>query len=196
MKRAYKKRFSTKDEKEKAILFSLVESYILENKPIGSSFLKESILKDISSATIRNYFSKLEKDGFLQQLHTSGGRIPTDKAYRAYVDVLKNLDKKNIENIEDIPIDKEKNEQKELFNFLNKCIEILAKKTNLCAFISTPRFDQDFIQNIKLVKLDKEKILCIVITDFGIIKTETLYLEKEISNEKSLRPNRLIINTP
>jgi heat-inducible transcriptional repressor len=182
LKRAESKRL-TKDEKEKAVLFSLVKSYIMENKPIGSSFLQESSLKDISSATIRNYFSKLEKDGFLEQKHTSGGRIPTYRAYRAFVDMLLENQSPFIDRIENTP-KKLDNETKEISNFLKKVLEDLSNKTNLCAFFSCPRFDHDFIQNIKLVKIDDEKIICIVITDFGVIKTETLFTEHNLKDKE------------
>ena len=73
-----------REEREKTVLLGLVELHLLTGKPIGSNTLKENGFEQISAATIRNYFAKLEAQGFLQQQHTSGGRIPTALAYKFY----------------------------------------------------------------------------------------------------------------
>ena len=76
-----------KQRKEK-ILRWVVQQYVETRRPVGSQLLADSALPDVSSATIRNILKELEDEGFLYQPHTSGGRIPTDKAYRYYVDYL------------------------------------------------------------------------------------------------------------
>src|SRR5580698_5023185 len=73
-----------KDQRENLILFGLVDLYLQSGKPIGSNTLKENGFDALSSATIRNYFAKLEEEGFVKQQHSSGGRIPTAAAYKAY----------------------------------------------------------------------------------------------------------------
>ena len=73
-----------KEEREKRVLLALIEYYILNGKPVGSATLKEVDVGDLSAATIRNYFAHLEEEGYLVQQHTSGGRLPTDKAFRLY----------------------------------------------------------------------------------------------------------------
>src|SRR5579872_5172493 len=75
-----------KTDREQAVLLGLVELYLRTGKPIGSQTLQENGFESLSSATIRNYFSKMEEKGLLKQAHTSGGRIPTEKAYRLYAD--------------------------------------------------------------------------------------------------------------
>ena len=75
-----------KQDRERKVLLGLVEYYIQTGKPVGSNALKESGFGDLSSATIRNYFAHLEETGYLIQSHSSGGRIPTDLAYRIYAD--------------------------------------------------------------------------------------------------------------
>ncbi|MBI5345703.1 MAG: heat-inducible transcriptional repressor HrcA, partial [Chlamydiae bacterium] len=74
----------TKQDKETAILFGLIELYIKMGEPIGSNSLREKGFEYMSSATIRNYFAKLEENGLLAQQHASGGRIPTPKAFELY----------------------------------------------------------------------------------------------------------------
>lgn len=79
---------SKKQEKESQVLVGLIELFIKNGKPIGSNTLKESSFEHLSSATIRNYFFKLEEQGFLSQQHSSGGRVPTDLAYKFYIEQL------------------------------------------------------------------------------------------------------------
>ena len=182
MKTLFKKRFTKKD-RQQAVLSGLVSLFIKTNKPIGSNSLKESGLDFLSSATIRNYFSKLEEEGFLLQSHASGGRIPTDLAYRYYAN----------EALEDYSLsEKEKSkikealklEDKEVSSYLNKVTEVLSEMTGLSVFVTSPRFDQDFIKDVKLFRIDEKKLLCVLITDFGMIRTETLFIPKKIEKEQ------------
>src|SRR3989344_4580366 len=76
----------SKVDREQSVLFGLIELYLKTGKPIGSHTLQENGFESLSSATIRNYFGKMEEQGYLKQQHTSGGRIPTQKAFRAYAE--------------------------------------------------------------------------------------------------------------
>jgi len=175
----------SKQDKEKAILIGIVELFIKTNKPIGSNFLKEKGFEFLSSATIRNYFAKMEKEGLLKQHHFSGGRIPTDLAFKEYANYcLRNpvhLGKE--ETFLKESLDKQ---TREIATYLNQAAETIAEMTNCLTFISAIRFDNDFIENIKIVALDNTRILCAIVTDFGQIHTEILYLphaldQKELS---------------
>lgn len=181
MKKLFVKKRFHKEDKQKSILFGLIEQYIKSNTPIGSNSLRECGFEHMSSATIRNYFAELEKKGFLTQQHASGGRIPTAKAFKLYAeDCLENcqIDKKDEKNLEQ-SLEKK---SKKITDYLNSSCELLAELTNLSVFLSSPRFDQDFVSNIKLLSLDKNKLLCVIVTDFGIIKTEILYSNHDIDN--------------
>lgn len=171
-----------KTDREQAVLFGLIDLYLKSGKAIGSHTLQENGFESLSSATIRNYFSKMEEAGLLAQQHTSGGRIPTAAAFRAYAD---HYEQQGV-------IEKEQEEAlytatkmagKEVATMLQKGADVLSELTKCAVFVSAPRFDQDFIQNVKLVPLDAGKLLSVLITDFGLIRTETLLLEKELDNE-------------
>ncbi|MBT4008254.1 MAG: hypothetical protein HOF07_03170, partial [Elusimicrobiaceae bacterium] len=75
-------------QREDKILRLIIEEFVKTKKPIGSELISQKGMQDISSATIRNIMKQLEEKGYLYHPHTSGGRIPTDKAYRFYVDYL------------------------------------------------------------------------------------------------------------
>lgn len=167
-----------KTDREQAVLLGLIELFLKTGKPVGSHTLQESGFESLSSATIRNYFSKMEEAGYLKQPHTSGGRIPTEKAFRLYADSYAGegiLEKSQEEAFEEVF----KQDRKEVATLLNRSADVLSELSKCAVFISMPRFDQDFIQDIRLVRLDPLKILSVVITDFGLVHTETVYLEKE-----------------
>ena len=179
MKNLFTKKPS-KDEREKAVLIGLVELYLKTGKPVGSQTLKEHGFDSLSPATLRNYFAKLEESGFLKQHHSSGGRVPTSLAYKIYAEsvyeaaTLNEKDKHTLAKL----LTKE---TREVQTYLQGSAEILSDWASGAVFISSPRFDQDFILNIKLLSIDTSRVLCVLITDFGTIRTEILFTEKKLS---------------
>ncbi|MFH1769366.1 MAG: hypothetical protein ABH833_01730 [Parcubacteria group bacterium] len=75
-------------DRQKALLEAVIEEYVQSAEPVSSKLLTDEGIFDLSPATIRSEMSELERKGYLAHLHTSGGRIPTDKAYRHYVDSI------------------------------------------------------------------------------------------------------------
>ena len=182
MKKIFAKNYK-KSDKEKSILLGLVELYIKTGKPIGSKTLQQAGFDFFSSATIRNYFSKLEKEGLLLQQHVSGGRIPTGKAFREYANAF--IDKPILGKKEqDVLFKHLKKEHKEIKSYLEESSSFLSEQTKCSVFLSLPYFEQDFIHDIKLISLDKRKILCVIITEFGLVRTEIFYLPKDIDDKE------------
>ncbi len=168
-----------KTDREHSVLLGLIELYLKNGKPVGSHTLQEHGFESLSSATIRNYFAKMEETGHLKQQHTSGGRIPTEKAFRLYADTHFHegeLEKAQEEALEEVF----KEKKKEVATLLNRAADVLSELTKCAVFVSAPRFDQDFIQDVRLIRLGGEKMLTVLITDFGLVRTETVYLEKEV----------------
>ena len=114
-----------KQDRERRVLLGLVDHYIKTGKPVGSNSLKEAGFGDLSSATIRNYFANLEETGYLIQSHSSGGRIPTDLAYRAYAE--ENLHANPEEVHENLFEDLHRFDSREIALFLQEAAESLSK---------------------------------------------------------------------
>jgi heat-inducible transcriptional repressor len=169
----------SKNDREQAVLLGLVELYLKLGKPIGSQTLQDNGFASLSSATIRNYFSKMESLGFLKQQHTSGGRIPTARAFRLYADAFQNqgIIEKEQEGLLNEVLAKE---GCEVVTMLHKTVEILSDATQCAVFASSPRFDHDFIQDVRLISLNASQLLVILITDFGLVRTETIYLDRSV----------------
>lgn len=169
-----------KDEREMWVLLGLVELYLEMGKPIGSDTLRENGYQSLSAATIRNYFVKLEKTGYLKQQHSSGGRIPTELAYKHYIQAhLPNVGLKDKENA--ALRTKLLRETREVAFYLQRAAETISDLTGCAVFLSSPRFDQDYLLDIKLMAIDAQRCLCVLITDFGMVHTQMLYAENGLS---------------
>jgi len=185
LKTQVKKR-SAKEERERQVLIGVVDYYITSGKPVGSNTLKEFGFQDLSSATIRNYFASLENEGYLMQQHTSGGRIPTEKAYRLYAKTC--FDSAELpDHAQKLAQQFSQRETHEIAFFLQEAAEALSAVSNCAVFISAPRFDHDYIVEIKVLPIDLQRAVCVMITDFGVVKTEVLALDKKLSTFSAKR---------
>lgn len=177
---------SGKHERERKVLLGLIEYHLKTGKPVGSNTLKEAGFGDISSATIRNYFANLEEEGYLTQQHSSGGRLPTHKAYKTYAEEY--AGNENLMAADDPLMSELRNtETREIAAYMQNAAEQLSKLANCAVYLSAPRFDQDFIVGLKLVPIDHARTLCVMITDFGVIQTELLHTDKKISSFSAKR---------
>ncbi len=172
-----------KRDKEKRVLTALVEYYLKTGKAVGSNTLKDVGFPDLSSATIRNYFANLEEEGFLKQHHTSGGRVPTEQAFRFYAkESLEEFERSNRQDSHDhVASTDDAEDLKAVALFLQRMTEATAEHTQCAAFLSAPRFDQDFVNDIKLICLDSSRCLAVVLTSFGQVYTEVLHAPHKIS---------------
>lgn len=155
-------------QRKKEILFSSVEDYIRYASPITSLSVQKRHLSDVSTATLRNELNALEAMGFLKQLHTSSGRVPTSKAYRLYVDSIMKENKFSKKNLSTI-----KNLFSQRTNLLSEIISNIAKTvsevTNYPTVVLLNGFNNLIIHNIKLIPLIDNSILLLISTSTGII---------------------------
>lgn len=171
---------SGKMERERKVLLGVIEFYIKTGKPVGSNTLKEAGFGDLSSATIRNYFAKLEEENYIVQQHASSGRIPTEKAFRFYAHEYMESDLPLLADNE-ILTDLRNIETREIAGYLQQAADHLSHITQSAVFLSSPRFDHDFIARICIVPIDHSRCLCVLITDFGVIQTEVLKTNKKLT---------------
>lgn len=177
---------SGKQDREHKVLIGLIEYYLKTGKPVGSNTLKEAGFDGLSSATIRNYFAHLEKEGYLVQQHSSGGRIPTNAAFRVYAQ--EQLNEPLAIDTEDENLRRIRNaETREIASYLQETADNLSRLTHCAVFLSAPRFDQDLIIELKLMPIDHTRCLCVIITEFGSIQTEVLHLDKKLTAHSAKR---------
>ncbi len=168
------------DKRKLQILEAIIDDYINTAEPVGSRTIAKKYGLGISSATIRNEMSDLEELGFLQQPHTSAGRVPSDKAYRLYVDRLMKaspIGKLEAENYKTIYTQKvNKIEQVILYT-----AKILSDITQYTSMVLTPQLDTVTIKYIQLVPVDTNYALLVIVTSSGIIKDMIITIPDDIS---------------
>jgi len=175
------KRFK-KSERTDQVLFGLIRLYLKTYKPVGSNSLRENGFEDLSSATIRNYFADLEARGLLEQPHTSGGRVPTWRAFKLFATEKGDLPKPLMGALRAISRQK----TKKIFELLQQVAEQLSEWTLGAAFLTLPHFEQDSIIDLHLVKIDATRLLGALVTGFGQVHTYTLLMHHKLS-EHALR---------
>ena len=157
-----------KSRKEK-ILRWVVQQYVETRRPVGSQMIASEALPDVSSATIRNIMAELEEEGYLYQPHTSGGRIPTDKAYRYYVDYLANVQKmaaKERERIEEA-YDSRVNE---VDNMMVQTSRLLAMLSGAAGFVYTSNVQEQRVQRLDFIPLAPGAVLAVLVTESGAVR--------------------------
>ncbi len=168
-------------DREKLILRSIIQQFILTASPVGSRFITKKYDIGFSPATVRNIMADLEESGFIGHPHTSAGRIPTDKGYRFYVDSLMEIQK--VRNSEKGMINKSLGiEQIETDEILRLTTSILSNITKQLACVTYPRLDSGILAKLQIVSLSSSRILIVISIKGGLVKTITLEVNTEIKS--------------
>ena len=156
-----------KNKRKKQILLFAVDEYIRSAQPITSGMLNMHF-NDISSATIRNELNALESMGYLKQLHTSGGRVPTALAYKEYVNSLLEGDRFDYKSIEKV-VSQYEEKSVSLISTLSTLAKRLSKATSCPTVLVQHGLKNLTIRNIQIVPLMHKDALLLVETNAGII---------------------------
>ncbi len=179
------------DEREAAILRALVYEYILTGKPVGSRSFVQKYNFSISPATMRNIMSDLENLGYLQQPHTSAGRIPTDRGYRYYVDSL--LENYSYAFNEDIKIKEDTiSRELRLDKIFESITKMLSQASSYSGVMLTPRPDFAVVKRIELIPLDNNEILLILIARTGMVLTKKVFVSVSLTPDSLYEYSRYL----
>lgn len=170
------------DERDKKILRAVVQSYINNPDPVGSRFITKKYAFSLSPATIRNIMSDLEDMGFLSQPHTSAGRVPTDKGYRFYVDLLcpgeYEVDNRTFvyemtKEIESIKSD--------MGSLLSETTKRLSNFSHYLSVALSPKAGTATFSKIKLLKHRGNHVVTVLFTDEGLVKNRIVDVNFELT---------------
>ena len=162
------------------ILNSAVEEFIKDSAPITSSSVKDKTALDASTATLRNELNALEAMGFLKQLHTSGGRVPTAQGYRFYVEnLLKDVKATNGE-LEEVRTIIE-NRTQSLADMISKIAKVISKATNYPTVVMMNGIENLILTEFKIIPLLDEKCMVLIGTNYGYI-SETMDFSATLEN--------------
>ncbi len=167
-------------ERQMMILKAIIDDYIATGIPVGSRTLSKRGDMNISSATIRNEMADLEEGGYLEQPHTSAGRMPSDKAYRLYVDTLMKVSRLNQGEITFIRGYLNQKMGK-LSSVIDATAKVLSEMTNLTSLVLAPQPAQVEIRRIQIVKLSEHKALLLFVFDTGMVRDMVIDVPEELS---------------
>ncbi len=167
-------------ERKEKILAAVVEKYIQTGEPVGSKSLVDILGFPVSSATVRNEMAELSEMGYLEQPHTSSGRIPSSKGYRYYIEHLMTA-------YEMSPVEKGLINSKLMESsgdpqsVLEKTGNILADITKCAAITTTPSDVEAVIKKVELVPIGTRTAMVVMLTSTGILKTRVCRTVSEIT---------------
>ena len=177
------------DERKLKILKAIIQNYLDTGEPVGSRTISKDTDLNLSSATIRNEMADLEELGYIIQPHTSAGRIPTDKGYRLYVDILLEDKTQEVDDMKNILIEK----ADKLENLLKQVAKLLAANTNYATMVTTPQYKKK-VKFIQLTEIDEKQILAVIVFEGNIIKNQIIPVSTSLDKETILKLN-IIVNT-
>ncbi|QSO52634.1 heat-inducible transcription repressor HrcA [Alicyclobacillus curvatus] len=179
--------------RQKLILSAIVENYVRSAEPVGSRTLSKNQDFHLSPATIRNEMSDLEELGFLDQPHTSAGRIPSQKGYRYYVDHLQpslDLDSATVRALRDLF----RQRMDEMERVVQQTSVVLSQLTQYTAIVLGPQVNHEKIHHIQLIPIGHNKAVAILVTDTGRVSNRQVQLSEDISSDEVARMVELLNN--
>jgi len=158
------------NERERLVLGAVIETYVQTAEPAASRTIAKRFGLGLSAATIRNTMSDLEEKGFLYHPHTSAGRIPTDLAYRMYVDALMRLPAVTVDEAHQI--------RSELAGPRNAVDQILARAAQVLGVLTQelgmaagPTLDEAVLERLELLSVSSERLLLVMTLKNGAVRT-------------------------
>ena len=167
-------------ERKKKILRAVVESYIRTAEPVGSKAILELADLKVSSATIRNELSDLTEMGYLEQPHTSAGRVPSPKGYRLYVNELMEEQRLSLEETRQIN-DALHLKMQELDKVIDQAGRMVSQLTKYPAFALAGERRRTTIRRYDLIMVDTNSFIVVVMTDSNVVKNKLIRLPTDLS---------------
>ncbi len=180
-------------DRKKKILQYVVDDYIETAVPVSSKSLTERHLKDISSATVRNELSALEELGYLTQLHTSSGRVPSAEAYKLYVSDLMVKDKlsaKELDYIKKIFLEKADN----LEEVIKNTTKVISELTSYTSVGIQSHDLSEKIVSIKFFRYKPDSALVIIVTEMRLLKDNFIAVPESMTEEQLKDAEKVLDN--
>lgn len=162
-------------DRQLLILQVIVDDFIRSAQPVGSRSLSKNDEISLSSATIRNEMADLEEMGYIEKMHTSSGRVPSQKGYRYYVDHLlpfEQLKREEIELVKSVFADRIYEYEKVVQN----SAKILSELTNYTAILLGPNVRENRLKKIQIIPLNEETATALIVTDTGHVEHRTFFI--------------------
>lgn len=162
-------------DRQQHILKLIIQEYVASSRPVGSKTLTDRYNVGVSSATIRNEMVELENSGFLQQRHTSGGRVPTDQGYRYFVHFLMGVPE--LPSGDQIMIRHQfRQVEVQLDQWVDFAASVLAETAGTVSIVTAPRTVVARLRHFELISLQPQLVLLILVTQESAVRQMMLHL--------------------
>jgi heat-inducible transcriptional repressor len=173
------------------VLELIIMDYICSAEPVGSRTICKRYGIQLSPATVRNVMADLEDLGYLWQPHASAGRIPTDKAFRFYIDEI--LAVQSLNQTEREKIRREyRISQYDIPEMMRETSRILSGLSNYAGVILTPKMASTIFKHIQFIRLSVDQILAIFVTSTGAVQNRIIQMENNLSQDELDRISRYL----
>lgn len=187
---------ATQDEltpRERRVLEAVIQTYVQTAEPAGSRVLSRRFGLGVSPATIRNTMSDLEEKGYLSHPHTSAGRVPTDKAYRAYVDALLGAPTGAIVIAERERLREEiAGSTSTIETILRRAAQSLGVLTQELGVALGPRLDASVLRRLDLVRVSSDRLLLVLTLDGGVMRTVFVEVPGQLADSAIVEVTRVL----
>jgi heat-inducible transcriptional repressor len=170
-------------EREERILEAVIRTYVETAEPAGSRTVARRFGLGVSPATVRNAMSDLEERGYLFHPHTSAGRIPTDLAYRYYVDTLMRPHRLTAAQQRRVRRELAEGEGGALEQLIRSATQVLGLVTGELGLALSPRLEDVTLEKIELVRLSSERVLLVLTLGSGSVRTVYVNLPTSVPAE-------------
>ncbi len=167
------------DSRSREILRWAISSFVATGRPVGSRAIARRTRERLSPATVRNIMADLEEMGYLRQPHPSAGRIPTDKAYRLYVDFM--LEREEISPGERQLIDSSLMSEDDPDQLMARTSRVLSLVSQNLGIVVSPPISQVALQHIQFVRLTESRVLVILVSKSGIVQNRVIHPTEEFT---------------
>ena len=178
------------NERKQKILEAIIRNYMETGEPVGSRTVSKYTDLNLSSATIRNEMSDLEEMGYILQPHTSAGRIPSDKAYRLYVDTILQRKDEEVSEMKELMVEK----ADKIDLLLQQVAKLLAQNTNYTSMVTKPKYQHKRIKFIQLNQMSERQLLVIVVLDNNHVSNKFINLMTD-ADENVIAQMNFLLNT-
>jgi heat-inducible transcriptional repressor len=169
------------DDRKQKVLMAIVQDFIATAEPVGSRTIAKKYRLGVSPATIRNEMADLEEQGYIEQPHTSAGRIPSQQGYRYYVDYLMQRKELSAEQ-EDLIRRQFEKKVRDVGQVIQKAGQLLSHLTQYASIIMSPQIGAGSFKHIQLISMRPSPAMVIVVMDNGTLHHRVIEVPESITS--------------
>ena len=172
--------------RDREILRDIVSTFILEGQPVSSRAVAKHVRHGVSAATIRNVMADLEERGYLEQPHSSAGRVPSRAGYHLYIESL--MEAQALSDGERGRIDADlQSGEAQPDQIVGLASQLLSDLSGQIGILVTPAIGETLLRSIDFVPLSGRRILCVVVSESGFVENKLIEADEELSREELVR---------